>query len=485
VLFHNKVVKLWIKLHKKYEIFYTILIYFLCGTMKSWTHDTIDRLKTIIDSLSAEDGKFICRVIYRDPLKNIYSILLIIYAFILGISLLWPFDFVSIVRNDARWIDNSKGIEFLEIGQAVSNASTQEFFDRLVKGSGLTLEVWLKTEDLSQSGPARILSYSINQVLRNFTIGQSKDQLVVRLRTIETSLNGMNPHLIVNDVFNDKGLKHIVIIYNFLEQRVYINGEQKVRSKILKGNFSNWDPSCRLVLGNEVTGDRPWKGKIYNVAIYDRPLTKKEIRQNYLSGLRSKVNKGDTKDVDIKAKGLVARFLFYLSELHSKVNNWGMKRADAKAKSLVARYLFNEGKGDVIHDSGSVLNPMNLYMPIKLKVKPFLSFSIDSLDSKSQFSDIIINILIFIPLGIFIHGMLRNRFGLTLKISILGLLVGTLFTLGVESIQHFSMTRDSSLIDVFTNTTGIVIGIMIDRVYTMFLNDQAERLRKLLYDRIE
>jgi len=81
--------------------------------------------------------------------------------------------------------------------------------------------------------------------------------------------------------------------------------------------------------------------------------------------------------------------------------------------------------------------------------------------------------------------MLRTRFGLALKISLAGLLVGTLFTLGVESIQHFSMTRDSSLIGVFTNMTGIAIDIMIDRVYNMFLNYQAERLQKLLYDRME
>lgn len=453
--------------------------------MKSWTNDTLNGLKKILDRLSIEDSKFICKVIYRDPLTNIYPILLILYAFILGGSLLWPFDFVSIVRNDARWIENSKGIEFLKIGQAVSNASTQEFFDRLVKGRGLTLEVRLMTEDLSQSGPARILSYSIDPVLRNFTIGQSQDQLIIRLRTTETSLNGMNPHLVIDNVFNYKGLQHLVIIYDFLEQRVYVNGEQRARSKILKGSFSNWDPSCHLVIGNEVTGDRPWKGKIYYVAIYDRSLTKKEIRRNYLSGLHSKVHKKYTKDTGFKAKGLVARFLDYLSELRSKVNKRGMKDTDFKVKGLVTRYLFDEGKGDVIHDSGSVINPMNLYMPIKLKVRPFLKFSIDSLDKKSQFSDIIINILIFIPLGIFVHGMLRSRFGLTLKISMVGLLIGTLFTLSVESIQHFSMTRDSSLIDVFTNMTGIAMGIMVDRAYNIILNDQAEHLQKLLYDRVE
>jgi len=77
---------------------------------------------------------------------------------------------------------------------------------------------------------------------------------------------------------------------------------------------------------------------------------------------------------------------------------------------------------------------------------------------------VIINILIFILLGILLHGMLSVRWGLTLKISLVALLAGTLFTLGVESMQHLSLARDSSLIDVSTNMTGTALSIVIDRV---------------------
>ena len=152
-------------------------------------------------------------------------------------------------------MENSNGIEFPGTGQAMSDSSTKEFFDRLVNGKGLTLELWLHTEDMNQSGPARILSYSLNTGLRNFTLAQSDDELVVRLRTTKTSLNGMNPHLIVDDTFDHRGLKHMAIVYDFLEQTVYIDGEQRAKSDILKGDFSNWDPSCKLVIGNEATGN--------------------------------------------------------------------------------------------------------------------------------------------------------------------------------------------------------------------------------------
>jgi glycopeptide antibiotics resistance protein len=103
--------------------------------------------------------------------------------------------------------------------------------------------------------------------------------------------------------------------------------------------------------------------------------------------------------------------------------------------------------------------------------------------SKSGFSDVIINILIFIPLGILIHGMLRVRCGLALKISLAAFLAGTSFTFGVESIQHLSLTRHSSLIDVSMNMTGTALGVAIDRVYNLFLNYRAERLQMLLGDR--
>jgi VanZ family protein len=424
--------------------------------LKSWTTEETGRLKKIIEKLSPEDGEFIWRIIHRDPLKGIYIKLMLIYVLLLGVFLLWPFDFIFKVKNDARWIGNSNGIEFLGAGQAVSDSSTQELFDRLVKGSGLTLEVWLQTEDLNQAGPARIISYSINKELSNFTLGQAWDKLIVRFRTTRTRLNGTTPHIVIIDTFSHRNMQHVVVAYDFSEERVSINGEQRTRSNVLKGDFSNWDTSCRLVIGNEVTGDMPWKGKIYYAAIFDRALTEQEIHQNYVSGLRL-------------------------------IKEGSVRPSSLRTKNPVARYTFDEGKGVVIHDSGLASKPVNLFIPkyIKHKKESFFSFSMGSLQIKSRFPDLIINILIFIPFGILIHGMLRARFGPTLKISLATLLSGTLFTLGIESLQHFSMTRQSSLIDVSTNMSGTIIGILIDRAYNLFLNYRAKQLRMLLYDRKE
>ena len=424
--------------------------------MKSGRTDDTNRLKKIVDRLSAEDGKYICSVIYKDPFTDIYPMLLVIYIFILGGFLLWPFDFFSTVKNNVRWIKKSNGIEFLKNGQAVSDSPNREFCERLVNGTGMTIEMWLQTEDLKQTGPGVILSYSIDPPLCNFVVGQWRDQLVVQVRTTKTDLDGTNPFLSIHDVFTSQSLKHMIIVYDLSEQRVYINGKQKARSDILKGNFSNWDPSCKLTIGNEVSGNRPWKGKIYYAAVFDRPLTEPEIHRTYLSGLRMKLN----------------------TRPPASYRKDGSKDIGFNSKGPVSRYLFEEGNGNVIHDTGSNFSAVNLSMPkfIMHKAKAFLGVSTDYLQNESRYSDIVINILIFIPLGILIHGMLRTRFGLMLTISLAALLAGTLLSLGVESLQYFTMTRNSSLIDVFTNMTGTAIGIVMDRCYNLFLNYQAKHL---------
>jgi VanZ family protein len=40
----------------------------------------------------------------------------------------------------------------------------------------------------------------------------------------------------------------------------------------------NWDPGHPLLLGNERTGERPWRGAVYDLALFDRALSEVEAR---------------------------------------------------------------------------------------------------------------------------------------------------------------------------------------------------------------
>ena len=62
----------------------------------------------------------------------------------------------------------------------------QRLLDACRSSGELGLEAVIRTHDLNQKGPARIVTFSSGASSRNFTLGQDKDKLVFRLRTSRT-----------------------------------------------------------------------------------------------------------------------------------------------------------------------------------------------------------------------------------------------------------------------------------------------------------
>ena len=169
---------------------------------KNHSHSTPESLQIALNKLNSQEREKIIGLIGRDPFCNIYRIALVIYLLILTIILLWPFDLTFPKKNGVEWLSNSQGIEFIDNGQIYSHGKTRTLCRKLKEGRGLSVEVWLATSDLDQSGPARIISYSLNPEQRNFTLGQQKNSLIFRLRTTETDLNGVFPFNEVEGVFD-------------------------------------------------------------------------------------------------------------------------------------------------------------------------------------------------------------------------------------------------------------------------------------------
>jgi hypothetical protein len=67
------------------------------------------------------------------------------------------------------------------------------------------------------------------------------------------------------------------------DARLYIDGRPEAVSPI-PGTFANWDASFRLALANEFTGDRPWRGDLLLVALYDRPLADEDVQARFRAG---------------------------------------------------------------------------------------------------------------------------------------------------------------------------------------------------------
>lgn len=85
------------------------------------------------------------------------------------------------------------------------------------------------------------------------------------------------------------------------------------------------------------------------------------------------------------------------------------------------------------------------------------------------------NILVFIPLGFLSHTLMKRWYGSSPTTIIFAFVSGTLFSFSIETLQYFSFTRYSSLIDLLNNMVGAALGIMIDK-YHSYLTLMLEKI---------
>jgi VanZ family protein len=102
--------------------------------------------------------------------------------------------------------------------------------EKLRKTSEFTIHAIAATSNLTQEGPARLLSLSGDPMHRNFTLGQDKDQLIFRLRTPVTGENGVFTALFVSDVFRDVKPHHFLLRYRDNILRLYIDQVETVHT---------------------------------------------------------------------------------------------------------------------------------------------------------------------------------------------------------------------------------------------------------------
>jgi hypothetical protein len=107
----------------------------------------------------------------------------------------------------------------------LSRQEERMLYKELVSRNQLTLVVRLQTNNLEQNGPARIVTYSINPVSRNFMLGQIGNTLTFRLRTPSSGLNGTEPALYSGPVLSLGHTYLVAAVYDGRISRLYVDGE--------------------------------------------------------------------------------------------------------------------------------------------------------------------------------------------------------------------------------------------------------------------
>lgn len=158
-----------------------------------------------------------------------------------------------------------------------------------LQGTGeLTLEAWVRTANLTQDGPARIMTLSEDSPHLNFSLVQSRfDSSTARIGLrLATSAppSGKHWHELRAEVPLSTVLTHVMVTRAANGTVVfYVNGVEQGRG-VAPGNFSSWSTGYKLLFGNDALADRPWLGEHHLAAIYQRALSAAEIGQNYAAG---------------------------------------------------------------------------------------------------------------------------------------------------------------------------------------------------------
>lgn len=191
-------------------------------------------------------------------------------------------DILNNTPTATTWITG--GVRVNTTTVFASPGAASKIISRCMTTNQITVEAWVKPENLTQAGPARILTLSLDGSYRNFTLGQSQDTLVWRLRTSTSTLNG-SPYLYTTENAITTGLHHVAATFDTTGRMdIYIDGVSNTHAS-KTGDFSTWDTSYAFALANELSwDDRAWVGDIYLAAVYNRALSAAEIQQNFLAG---------------------------------------------------------------------------------------------------------------------------------------------------------------------------------------------------------
>lgn len=198
-----------------------------------------------------------------------------------------PTDLVIEDPSGVAWLPG--GLFFNGTTRAMTQGPATTLTQALKSANSLSLEAWIVPDNVTQEGPARIMTLSDGSYLRNFTLGQGlwggqpSDTFNVRLRTTATDLDGM-PMVTTAAGAAQEGLQHVVYTRHADgTARIYVNSVLKA-SDTVGGDLGNWDTQYAFALGNEIGASRPWRGALQLAAVYDRALTAAEVQQNFEAG---------------------------------------------------------------------------------------------------------------------------------------------------------------------------------------------------------
>ena len=202
-----------------------------------------------------------------------------------------PLDLHAESEEGLRWLP-SGGLQVVGGAMLSSGQPATKIVEACQDSNELTIETWITPSRAQQAGPARIVTLSRNTEQRDFALGHGRrletpsegdECFLARVRTTKKDKNG-EPAIRTPAWTAVPDVTHLVFTRSRDgTERLYVDGTARVH-EVRGGDFSNWDRSFRLALGNEFTRNRTWEGVYHLVAIYSRSLPADEVLRNFRAG---------------------------------------------------------------------------------------------------------------------------------------------------------------------------------------------------------
>jgi VanZ family protein len=145
-----------------------------------------------------------------------------------------PLNLTLFPSSHFRWLGGNNGIEIVQPAVLTNAGPAEKLYEVLKASKELSIEVWMAPSNVTQNGPARIVSFSRDTIARNFTLGQVGVNIDFRLRTPVSGSNGTKLNLRTTDGPVALGKSHVVITYKDGVERLYIGGRISATNSSLK-----------------------------------------------------------------------------------------------------------------------------------------------------------------------------------------------------------------------------------------------------------
>jgi VanZ family protein len=336
-----------------------------------------------------------------------------------------PFDFAP--RNRVSWPADHHGIQFEPLSQVYSENSLELNGSAGASGQAgsITIELWLKSMAIANENTHTILSLYDGTMPANLIVAQWQSALLIRTPLRDAAAPQRYREAGIDNALPVGKPRFIAITSGSKGTFFYLDGSLAdshlrlhLRADTLRG---------RLILGNSPDGSTPWRGTIMGLAMYKAQLGAADIQRHF--------------------------------------QMWGAQHGKeiASDAALAALYLFDEGAAGTIQDHSGMHN--TLAVPRRfftLRKTILLSPWDDFPTSLHDIKDIVINILGFAPFGFFYFAYLNGkRPDRRLRNLIWTLLLSGAMSTTIEFIQAFLPTRTSSCLDIISNVTGALGGVIL------------------------